>query len=91
MSSQVNPSNSPRRNPEPRASRQIDPSRSAPNPLDFLFVERGGFSFASATIPQATAGQGASAALVPYGSSNAFLVANGPNGLKGPVQVIAAA
>jgi FG-GAP-like repeat len=62
---------------------------SKPNPPDFLFVNAGAFSFGSATIPQATAGQGASAAVVPYGSSNAFLVANGPNGLRGPVQMIA--
>jgi hypothetical protein len=66
-------------------------NNSIPNPLDFLFVDRGGFSFASATIPQATAGQGASAAVVRYGSSNAFLVANGPSGWKGPIQMIAAA
>jgi hypothetical protein len=64
---------------------------SNPNPQDFLFVNDGTFSFHAATIPQVTAGQGASAAVVPYGSSNAFLVANGPNGLKGPIQVIAAA
>ena len=64
---------------------------SKPNPRDFLFVNAGAFSFESATIPQATAGQGASAAVVPHGSSNAFLVANGPSGWKGPIQVIAAA
>lgn len=66
-------------------------TNSIPNPPDFLFVGTGGFSFASATIPRATAGQGASAAVVRYGSSNAFLVANGPSGWKGPIQVIAAA
>jgi FG-GAP-like repeat len=64
---------------------------SNPNPPDFLFVNDGTFSFHAATIPRATAGQGASAAVVPYGSSNAFLVANGPSGLRGPIQLIAAA
>jgi hypothetical protein len=66
-------------------------NNSIPNPPDFLFVDTGGFSFTSATIPMATAGQGASAAVVLYGSSTAFLVANGPSGWKGPIQVIAAA
>ena len=59
------------------------------NPPDFLFVNAGAFSFRSATIPQATAGQGASAAAVPYGPANAFLVANGPSRVRGPIQFIA--
>jgi hypothetical protein len=61
------------------------------NPPDFLFVNSGGFSFGSPAIPQATAGQGASAAAIRYGSAKAFLVANGPSGLRGPIQLIVAA
>jgi hypothetical protein len=62
---------------------------SKPNPPDFLFVNTGGVTFTSATIPQAESGQGASAAVLPYASSNAFLVANGPSTQQGPIQVIA--
>jgi FG-GAP-like repeat len=64
---------------------------SKPNPPDFLFVNAGAFSFGPATIPQATAGQGASAAAIRYGSAKAFIVANGSSGLRGPIQFIAAA
>jgi hypothetical protein len=61
---------------------------SQPNPPDFLFVNGGGQAFAAAGIPETGAGQGASAAVLPYESANAFLVANGPNLLEGPIQVI---
>jgi FG-GAP-like repeat len=64
---------------------------SNPNPRDFLFVNAGSFAFRSAPIPQASTGQGASASVVPYGPSHAFLVSNGPSRVRGPIQLISAA
>jgi len=61
-----------------------------PNPPDLLFVNHRNLRFTLAAIPEALTGQGASASVVPYGSSEALLVSNGPNGWVGPLQLIVA-
>jgi hypothetical protein len=62
----------------------------APNPPDIMYRNAGGTSLVPVTIPETSAGNGASVSEIDYNHDGIadFLVTNGARKLKGPVQLI---